>query len=71
MAGRWRIHRKPEPVTVVTTRSVPRRNLSRAEARTVRCPRCNAVAGDPCQGTNRPRKSNHIERVRLAEATAV
>jgi hypothetical protein len=91
MAGRWRYHRKPAPVTIrnewlyqddpdtaAASRAmlgVPELDpepmfLTRSEVQGVRCPRCNAGPGKSCQGRPRPRKRNHIERVRLAEETA-
>lgn len=35
---------------------------------TVACPKCGAVAGDPCNGRRGPRKSMHVERVNATDA---
>mgnify|MGYP001488183079 CR=1 FL=1 len=41
--------------------------LTRADVRTVLCPRCGARPGEPCRGTGaKPRASNHLERVAAA-----
>ncbi|WP_438873631.1 zinc finger domain-containing protein [Tritonibacter mobilis] len=52
--------RKLSPVRV--NRVEPRELARRSEALEVGCPRCKAVAGQPCQGRRGDRKSCHIER---------
>src|SRR4051812_18819541 len=43
---------------------------SRADVRGFSCPACGARPSEPCQGTRGPRKSNHLERVDLAQSAA-
>lgn len=40
-----------------------RRQPPRSVTRRYACPRCEAAAGEPCQGRRGSRKSHHIERV--------
>lgn len=45
---------------------VRRRQPPREVVRSIRCPQCQALPGQPCQGRRGVRKSNHMARVELA-----